>query len=534
MRSSGPSRPSVIGVNGGSSFAGGEHAVLNGRIGVVGAGTNNNIDDNDWTRRGPVQRLPGAGGGEPAGDAQLVPRGVRRAHGAGDVRDVSRVCNAVATGDLTQKIIVPVQGDLMVQLKKVINTMVDNLGHFATEVTRVSRDVGTDVYCAFFSSLFTLPCLSLFRHTPVPSPGPPLSLDPSRLPLPAPRFPVFPPAPHSLPCSRLSSPLPSLLTSLPSPLIPSLPPTLSRPRIPSLRSFLPPTPSPLAGYASPRFYALAPPFLNSFATPTSHVNVEGTWRELTDEINTLAANLTTQVRSIAAVTTAVAKGDLSKQIEVRVWFFPLCAFAACPSTARSRPPSESWNSSPRALPSTPSRPPPPRAHSAACSLCSCSFTLPSLHSPSRPLRPSLTSFPARSLTSHAQVSANGEILDLKNTVNGMVLRLRTLAVEVTGVYVGEEEEGRDRRRGEGGRGHASRGFWLCEERGAMRLMRLCVSRDASYLRPCAIRAMRLVGNQGKLGGEASVPDVEDNHLARDVQRRPARLRSIRGRYMPRT
>ncbi|KAJ7440356.1 hypothetical protein B0H11DRAFT_2293007 [Mycena galericulata] len=60
------------------------------------------------------------------------------------VRDVSRVCNAVATGDLTQKITVRVQGDLMVQLKKVINTMVDNLGHFATEVTRVSRDVGTE------------------------------------------------------------------------------------------------------------------------------------------------------------------------------------------------------------------------------------------------------------------------------------------------------------------------------------------------------------------------------------------------------
>ncbi|KAJ7661112.1 hypothetical protein B0H14DRAFT_2425311, partial [Mycena olivaceomarginata] len=79
----------------------------------------------------------------------------------------------------------------------------------------------------------------------------------------------------------------------------------------------------------------------------AHVeDVEGTWRELTDEVNTLAANLTTQVRSIAAVTTAVAKGDLSKQIDV---------------------------------------------------------------------------------------SAKGEILDLKNTVNGMVLRLRTLAVEVTRV-----------------------------------------------------------------------------------------------------
>ncbi|KAJ6632273.1 hypothetical protein B0H10DRAFT_2206651 [Mycena sp. CBHHK59/15] len=104
----------------------------------------------------------------------------------------------------------------------------------------------------------------------------------------------------------------------------------------------------------------------------AHVeDVEGTWRELTDEVNTLAANLTTQVRSIAAVTTAVANGDLSKQI---------------------------------------------------------------------------------------QVDANGEILDLKNTVNGMVLRLRTLAVEVT-------------------------------------------------------RVTLEVGNQGKLGGEASVPDVEGVWLA---------------------
>ncbi|KAJ7021848.1 hypothetical protein C8F04DRAFT_1273257 [Mycena alexandri] len=48
----------------------------------------------------------------------------------------------------------------------------------------------------------------------------------------------------------------------------------------------------------------------------AHVeDVEGTWRERTDEVNTLTANLTTQVRGIAAVTSAVAKGDLSKQID---------------------------------------------------------------------------------------------------------------------------------------------------------------------------------------------------------------------------
>jgi HAMP domain-containing protein len=44
--------------------------------------------------------------------------------------------------------------------------------------------------------------------------------------------------------------------------------------------------------------------------------VQGTWQELTSVVNTLAANLTTQVRSIAIVTTAVAGGDLSQMIEV--------------------------------------------------------------------------------------------------------------------------------------------------------------------------------------------------------------------------
>ena len=45
-------------------------------------------------------------------------------------------------------------------------------------------------------------------------------------------------------------------------------------------------------------------------------NVAGTWKDLTDSVNTMAANLTTQVRSIAEVTTAVANGDLGQKIEV--------------------------------------------------------------------------------------------------------------------------------------------------------------------------------------------------------------------------
>ncbi|KAK0207938.1 hypothetical protein DFS33DRAFT_1254840 [Desarmillaria ectypa] len=115
------------------------------------------------------------------------------------VQDVARVCNAVANGDLSQKITVEVRGVVMVSLKDAINTMVEKLGKFAKEVTRVSQEVGTE--------------------------------------------------------GRLGG------------------------------------------------QAVVP-------------DVEGTWQELTDVVNNLAANLTSQVRSIAAVTKAVAVGDLSKQIEV--------------------------------------------------------------------------------------------------------------------------------------------------------------------------------------------------------------------------
>jgi len=45
-------------------------------------------------------------------------------------------------------------------------------------------------------------------------------------------------------------------------------------------------------------------------------NVAGTWKDLTDNVNSMATNLTSQVRNIAQVTTAVAQGDLSKRIDV--------------------------------------------------------------------------------------------------------------------------------------------------------------------------------------------------------------------------
>src|SRR5207237_1285949 len=59
------------------------------------------------------------------------------------LRDMSKVATAIANGDLTQKITVDVRGEIL-QIKNVINIMVDQLSSFASEVTRVAREVGTE------------------------------------------------------------------------------------------------------------------------------------------------------------------------------------------------------------------------------------------------------------------------------------------------------------------------------------------------------------------------------------------------------
>src|SRR3569832_1097865 len=61
----------------------------------------------------------------------------------GQVRNIAQVTTAIARGDLSQKITVDVRGEIL-ELKDTINTMVDQLNGFASEVTRVAREVGTE------------------------------------------------------------------------------------------------------------------------------------------------------------------------------------------------------------------------------------------------------------------------------------------------------------------------------------------------------------------------------------------------------
>jgi len=236
------------------------------------------------------------------------------------LRDVSKVATAIANGDLGQKITVDVKGEIL-QIKDVINQMVDSLSTFAGEVTRVAKEVGTEGI--------------------------------------------------------------------------------------------------LGGQAQ---------------VP----NVAGTWKDLTDNVNFMAGNLTTQVRGIALVTTAVANGDLSQKITVdvkgeilelkntiNVMVDQLSSFAdevtrvakevgtegKLGGQAQVRGVSGTWKD----------------LTDNVNSLAS------NLTNQVRNIALVTTAVANGDLSQKITVNAEGEILELKNTINTMVDQLNSFAAEVTRV-----------------------------------------------------------------------------------------------------
>src|SRR5207244_2688962 len=89
---------------------------------------------------GGQAQVPGVGGAEEdrTGNVNWM-----AANLSGSVRNIAEVSTAVATGDLSKKITVDVKGEIL-ELKSTINTMVDQLNAFASEVSRVAKEVGTD------------------------------------------------------------------------------------------------------------------------------------------------------------------------------------------------------------------------------------------------------------------------------------------------------------------------------------------------------------------------------------------------------
>ena len=206
------------------------------------------------------------------------------------VRNIAAVTTAVANGDLSKKITVDVRGEIL-ELKNTINTMVDQLGTFASEVTRVAREVGTEGKLGgqaqvqgvagtwkdltdnvnFMADNLTNQVRGIARVVTAVANG-----------------------------------------------------NLKRKLVLEAKGEI----EQLAETINGMIDTLAT-FADQVTTVAREVGIEGklggqasvpgaagTWRDLTDNVNRLAANLTTQVRAIAEVATAVTKGDLSRSIDV--------------------------------------------------------------------------------------------------------------------------------------------------------------------------------------------------------------------------
>src|ERR1700710_2974502 len=210
----------------------------------------------------------------------------------GQVRNIAEVATAVAQGDLSKKITVNVSGEIL-QLKETLNTMVDQLNAFASEVTRVAREVGTEG--------------RLGGQAAVPGvAGTWKDLTDS--------------------VNSMAGNLTAQVRNIAEVATAIAGGDLSRKITVDVRGEILQLKETLNTMVDQ---------LNRFAGEVTRVarevgtegklggqaqvpGVAGTWKDLTDNVNSMAGNLTAQVRNIAEVTTAVAKGDLSRKITVDV------------------------------------------------------------------------------------------------------------------------------------------------------------------------------------------------------------------------
>ncbi|MGI4866025.1 MAG: HAMP domain-containing protein [Janthinobacterium lividum] len=208
------------------------------------------------------------------------------------VRDIANVATAVARGDLSQKMTVDVQGEIL-DLKNILNQMVDSLNIFAGEVTRVAREVGTE---GILGGQANVPRVS----------GTWKELTDN--------------------VNTMASNLTSQVRDIANVATAVARGDLSQKITVNVRGELLQLKENLNQMVDS---------LNVFGDEVTRVarevgtegklggqanvpGVKGTWKDLTDNVNTMAASLTSQVRDIANVTTAVARGDLSQKVSVDV------------------------------------------------------------------------------------------------------------------------------------------------------------------------------------------------------------------------
>ena len=329
------------------------------------------------------------------------------------MRNIAEVTTAVARGDLSRKITVDVRGEIL-ELKDTINTMVDQLNAFAAEVTRVAREVGTEGKLGgqaqvpgvagtwkdltdnvnFMASNLTAQVRNIAEVTTAIARG-----DLSK------KITV-----------NVSGEILLLKETINSDGRPAQRVRVARSRAWRARS------APKASSADRR----------------KVLGVAGTWKDLTDSVNSMASNLTAQVRNIAEVTTAVARGDLSRKITVDVkgeilelkntintMVDQLNAFAAEVTRVAREVGTEGKLGGQAQVPGV--------AGTWKDLTDNVNFMAENLTAQVRNIAEVATAIASGDLSKKITVDVRGEILLLKDTLNTMVEQLRSFAAEVTRV-----------------------------------------------------------------------------------------------------
>jgi HAMP domain-containing protein len=208
------------------------------------------------------------------------------------VRNIAEVTTAVARGDLSRKITVDVKGEIL-ELKDTINTMVDQLNSFASEVTRVAREVGTEGKLGGQAQVPEVAGTWKDLTDNVNSMASNLTAQVRNI--------------AEVATAIANGDLSKKIT------------VDVRGELLQLKETLNTTTDQLRSFAGEVTRVAREVGTEGRLGGQANVpGVAGTWKDLTDNVNGLAANLTTQVRNIAEVTTAVARGDLSRKITVDV------------------------------------------------------------------------------------------------------------------------------------------------------------------------------------------------------------------------
>ncbi|MFG2123605.1 HAMP domain-containing protein [Streptomyces sp. NPDC048710] len=206
------------------------------------------------------------------------------------VRSIAHVATAVARGDLTQKIRVDARGEIL-ELKETINTMVDRLSSFAEEVTRVAREVGTDGKLG-----------GQARVRGVSGTWKDLTDNVNFM------------------ADNLTNQVRNIAqvtTSVAQGDLTSRIDVAARGEILELKTTINTMVDRLSSFAAEVTRVAREVGTEGKLGGQATVHgVSGTWKDLTDNVNELAGNLTRQVRAIAEVTSAVAEGDLTRSITV--------------------------------------------------------------------------------------------------------------------------------------------------------------------------------------------------------------------------